>query len=117
MAILAQMLDDVVVNRFALTDAETSLGRHPDNDIQIDDLSVSGHHARLVRSPNRYLPGVIDYFIEDLGSTNGTFVNDRRVEGRHPLQPNDVLRLAWNQFKLIDEQAPSLEKTAHILDA
>ncbi|MDY0006764.1 MAG: FHA domain-containing protein [Spongiibacteraceae bacterium] len=116
MASLAQLLDDVVVNRFALQGPTTRLGRHPDNDIQIDDLSVSGHHARLIQSPNRYLPDVTDYFVEDLGSTNGTFVNDQRIEGRHLLGSNDVLRLAWNRFKLIDAGAERLEQTAHLLN-
>jgi signal transduction histidine kinase/putative methionine-R-sulfoxide reductase with GAF domain len=57
---------------FELRDSVTSIGRTPDNDIQIKDNSISREHLRITRKGSRY-------FIEDLNSTNGTFVNDKRV--------------------------------------
>lgn len=115
MAVLAQLVDDVVVSTFEIDKAQTTIGRAPDNDIQINEITVSGHHAVVQLVPNPHLDGVMDYFIEDNGSTNGTFINDLPVEGKQRLNSNDVVRIAWNSFKFIDEDENSLEKTAYIL--
>ncbi len=56
-----------------LEDGETTVGRHPDDDIFLDDVTVSRHHVRMVASSGRLT-------VEDLGSTNGTYVNGERVE-------------------------------------
>jgi pSer/pThr/pTyr-binding forkhead associated (FHA) protein len=60
---------------FALTQAEVTIGRSPESDVFLDDVTVSRRHARLVRRDD-------GYWIEDLGSLNGTFVNRRRVEAQ-----------------------------------
>ena len=52
--------------------AEITIGRNPTNDIHIDNLGVSKQHAKIIRQDGAYL-------IEDLNSTNGTFINDKRV--------------------------------------
>lgn len=62
------------------------LGRHPDCDIVLDAGAVSRQHARLTREGS-------DYYIEDLQSRNGTFLNGVRVEGRQKLADNDQLRI------------------------
>ena len=62
------------------------LGRHPDCDIVLDVGAVSRQHARIVRVGT-------DYFVEDLNSRNGTFVNDQRIDGRHKLAENDQVRI------------------------
>lgn len=115
MAILALMVDGVVVQRFAMSNAEITIGRLGDNDIQIDDAAVSGHHARVIAQPSRYLRAQTEYFIEDLQSTNGTYVNDVRVEYQQ-LSGDDELRFAWNRFKFVDEEQPNFERTAMILE-
>ena len=116
MAVLVQLMDGVVAKSFELTGAALTLGRHPDNDIRIEEIAVSGHHARIEVEENAYLDGVKDYYIVDEGSTNGTFVNDTRVNDRQRLNSEDVIRVGWNSFKFIDEDETPLETTAYILE-
>jgi len=52
-----------------------TIGRNEDNDIQINNMAVSGNHARITKDQN-------DYYIEDLDSTNGTFVNEEKIRKR-----------------------------------
>lgn len=115
MAILAQVIDDVVATRFELDKAQMMIGRHPDCDIQITDTAVSARHALIEVEPNPHLDGVVDIFISDNSSTNGSFVNDEPVSGRRRLCNNDVVRLAWNSFYFIEDQSADLEKTAYTL--
>jgi hypothetical protein len=69
-----------------LKDGANSLGRDAANDIQLKDVEISRRHAVLTVTPD----GVS---IADLGSTNGTFVNQARVTAVHPLAPGDVIGL------------------------
>jgi len=115
MAILAQLVDDVVVSKFDLAPGRLTIGRHPDNDVMIDDISVSGHHAEIEVVASKYLEGTLEFFIIDKGSKNGTFINDNDVKGRERLVDGDVIRLAWNKFKFIDENGNRLASTAHVL--
>ena len=71
---------------YEITQEETSLGRDVSNDIVINDRETSRHHLRLLRSDE----GIT---VEDLGSTNGTFVNGKRVSGVTPLQDGDMIGL------------------------
>src|SRR5204863_1092714 len=82
-----------------LTKERTTIGRKPHNDIQIDNLAVSGEHAVIVTILN-------DSFLEDLGSTNGTVVNGNPIK-KHFLQNNDVIELGKYKLKLIGEAAPA----------
>lgn len=66
-------IDGVVIKEVQLTKERTTLGRRPYNDIVIDNLAVSGEHAAIHMMPD----GVE---IEDLGSTNGTYVNAKAVK-------------------------------------
>jgi len=85
----------------------TSIGRKSDNDIQVDNLAVSGHHARIIRIMN-------DYFLEDLESTNGTSVNGSPVR-KHALVDGDRIDIGKHQLQFVneeqEEQADDLEKT------
>ncbi len=116
MPVLAQLVDDVVVNKFNLEPGQYKIGRHPESDIQINDIAVSGNHALLEVEVNKYLDGVFDVFLSDLGSTNGTFINDEPVSSRKRLNNNDIVRIAWNQFKFIESLSGTLEKTAYTLE-
>lgn len=115
MAILAQLVDDVVVHKFELKKPLISLGRHPDNDIVIDDSAVSVKHARIHVDVNADFPDYYEIYIEDLKSTNGTFVNELKLEGKQRLHHQDVIRLAWNQFKLIDPKEVEMGETVHMI--
>jgi ABC-type multidrug transport system ATPase subunit len=63
-----------------------SVGRSPGNDIQLDALLISNHHARFIKGPQ----GVI---VEDAGSTNGVYINGTRVTGSRPVQREDVIQI------------------------
>ena len=74
---------------FPLTKDEITIGRDSSNDIVINDAEVSRKHAQLVKQGGAYV-------IEDLGSTNGTFVNGQRLMGPHSLRPDELILLGEN---------------------
>lgn len=115
MTVLAQLVDDVVVNKFELTQSATIIGRRTDCDVQINDAAISGHHAQIILEKSKYLDGAVEIFLEDLNSKNGSFINDRKISGKQPLKDGDSLRFGWNEFQLMDADAKSLEATAMIL--
>ena len=111
---LALLVDDVIVKIFHLNKATITMGRGTDNDIQIEDGGVSTKHACIRIVPSKLLEGHEDIFLEDLGSKNGTLVNDEPVT-RCQLKPNDVITIAWNRFKVADTLGQSKATTAYIL--
>lgn len=116
MAILAQLVDGVVVNKFQLNKQRHIIGRHPDCDIAIDDIAVSSQHAEIEVEENDYLDDYLEFIIKDLDSTNGTYVNDLPIDEERKLNSGDMVRVAWNHFKFIDDNEPELDKTAQILE-
>ena len=98
MAKLILSMDGLVLKEIPLTKERTTIGRKPHNDIQIDNLAVSGEHALIVTILN-------DSFLEDLGSTNGTVVNGNPIK-KHFLQNNDVVELGKYKLKFIGDAAP-----------
>jgi pSer/pThr/pTyr-binding forkhead associated (FHA) protein len=99
---------------FPLDKETIMIGRSPGNDIVIDEESVSSEHARVDLVPSRLMDGLIDIFIEDLGSTNGTYVNQAPVR-RQQLQNFDYIRIAFTDFKLVADKKAKLAKTTVIL--
>jgi pSer/pThr/pTyr-binding forkhead associated (FHA) protein len=95
MAKLILSMDGLVLKEIPLSKERTTIGRKAHNDIQIDNLAVSGEHAVIVTILN-------DSFMEDLGSTNGTLVNGNPVK-KHFLQNNDVIELGKYKLKFIQE--------------
>ncbi len=100
---LVVSLDGVVIKEVQITKEKTSLGRRPYNDIVIDNLAVSGEHAHLQLVGN-------DVFIEDLNSTNGTYINGKAVK-KQLLQHNDTVEIGKYKIKYIGEEVPDFEKT------
>ena len=76
---------------FPLNKERVTIGRHPDNDISLNDKAVSGHHAVVVTI-------LQDSFLEDLDSTNGTQVNTKQI-AKHPLVDGDVISIGRNTLK------------------
>lgn len=111
MAVIIQTVDGVIVNRFDIEKSGLSIGRAASNQVQIDDTAVSTNHAEIVIEQNG--DGKQVYMICDVGSTNGTFLNEQKVE-REPLQHKDVIRVGWNNFVFIDESERDFEKTDKI---
>ncbi len=97
-------IDGVVIKEVQLTKDRTSLGRRPYNDIVIDNLAVSGEHAVLQMSGN-------EVHLEDLNSTNGTYVNGKAVK-KQLLQNSDVVEIGKYKIKYVNEaQEAGFEKT------
>lgn len=90
------------------------IGRHPDCNICVDDTTVSGRHAMITVRPSAYLEGLLDVFIEDTNSTNGTIVNGKKVS-RHMLKHGEVAHLGGHDFTFIDEATRGFETTTVIL--
>jgi pSer/pThr/pTyr-binding forkhead associated (FHA) protein len=74
------------------------IGRTPDNDLQIDSKFISRHHCQIVTQPDACL-------IEDLNSTNGIYVQSKRVR-RYNLNDGDVVQVGQHEIMYIDERAP-----------
>lgn len=92
----------VEVKHVYLHKDRTTLGRKPDNDIVFDTLVVSGQHCAFD------LEGVADVYLEDLGSTNGTYVNDRMVKQRTRLADGDVIAIGPYRIRYLQaSEAPS----------
>ncbi len=103
MAKLILSVDGQVLKEHVLSKERTLIGRTPHNDIQIDNLAVSGEHAAIITILN-------DSFIEDLGSTNGTMVNGKPIK-KHFLQANDVIEIGKHKLKYFND-APSQTSAA-----
>ena len=100
---LVVSLDGVIIKEIQLTKEKTTLGRRPYNDIVIDNLAVSGEHAVL------QLVGA-DVFIEDLGSTNGTYINGKSIK-RQILVNSDTVEVGKYKIKYLFEGAADFERT------
>ena len=90
-------IDGVVIKEVQLTKDRSTLGRRPYNDIVIDNLAVSGEHAVL------HMSGT-DVFLEDLNSTNGTYVNGKAVK-KQQLYNGDTIEIGKYQIKFVNEGA------------
>jgi pSer/pThr/pTyr-binding forkhead associated (FHA) protein len=100
---LVVSLDGVVIKDVQLTKDKTTLGRRPYNDIVIDNLAVSGEHAVL-----QMVGG--DVFIEDLNSTNGTYINGKAIK-KQLLVNSDIVEIGKYKIKFLLEESGDYEKT------
>jgi hypothetical protein len=82
------------------------IGRTPDNDLQIDSKFISRHHCQIVTQPDACV-------IEDLNSTNGIYVQSKRVR-RHNLNDGDVVQVGQHEIMYIDERSPRVR--SHAID-
>jgi pSer/pThr/pTyr-binding forkhead associated (FHA) protein len=100
---------DSVISEIPLDREETTIGRKPENTIHIDNLAVSGRHARVLKIGNKAI-------LEDMGSTNGSFVNDKQIT-KHILQHGDsiligkhVLTFVSLDDKTVQPEPPAVEE-------
>ncbi len=97
MARLILSLDGQTLAEYNMTKERYTVGRLPDNDIRIDNAAVSGHHSLIINILN-------DSFLEDLNSTNGTYVNGKLIK-KHALQHDDVITVGHHQLRYVDDRA------------
>jgi hypothetical protein len=97
MAKLILSLEGSVIREIPIDKERLTIGRKPTNDIQIENLAVSGEHACIVTI-------LADSFLEDLGSTNGTLVNGNQIK-KHILQNSDVIEIGKYKMKYVVEAA------------
>jgi pSer/pThr/pTyr-binding forkhead associated (FHA) protein len=106
MARLVLSLDGQVMAEYNMNKERYTIGRLPDNDIRIDNPAVSGHHSLIINILN-------DSFLEDLNSTNGTYVNGKLIK-KHALQHGDVITAGHHQLRFVEDdeaQQDEFEKT------
>ena len=89
--------DGNTIGEFELNKEQMTIGRKPENDVQIDNLAVSGQHAKIITILN-------DSFLEDMNSTNGTYVNGSLVK-KHALQDGDTVTIGKHQLRYINKEA------------
>jgi len=97
MAKLVLSLNGAIQGEFELDQERLTIGRKPENDIQIDNLAVSGKHSMIITILD-------DSFLEDLGSTNGTYVNGKLVK-KHALKDGDVIAIGKHELRYANENA------------
>jgi len=102
MARLMLSLDGQVLAEYNMSKERYTIGRLPDNDVRIDNPAVSGHHSLIINILN-------DSFLEDLNSTNGTYVNGKLIK-KHALQHGDVITIGHHQLRFADEQTGDAEQ-------
>jgi predicted component of type VI protein secretion system len=102
MARLILSLDSQVLAEYNMSKERYTIGRLPDNDVRIDNPAVSGHHSLIINILN-------DSFLEDLNSTNGTYVNGKLIK-KHALQHGDVITIGHHQLRFSDQQTGDTEQ-------
>jgi pSer/pThr/pTyr-binding forkhead associated (FHA) protein len=102
-------IDGVVIKEVQLTKDRTTLGRRPYNDIVIDNLAVSGEHAVMQMSGN-------DVTLEDLNSTNGTYVNGKAIK-KQALQNGDTVEIGKYKIKFVHEGASDHHEKTMVINS
>ena len=97
--------EGAVLKEFPLSKERTTIGRKPNNDIQLDDPTVSGEHAAILMLQNAYL--------EDLNSTNGVILNGKKIT-RRQLNYGDIIKIGRHELKFVDDNAEEFERTVII---
>ncbi len=105
MARLLLTLEGQLLAEYNMNKERYTIGRLPDNDIRIDNPAVSGHHSLIINILN-------DSFLEDLNSTNGTYVNGKLIK-KHALQHGDVVTAGLHQLRFVEDDSDQdeFEKT------
>jgi pSer/pThr/pTyr-binding forkhead associated (FHA) protein len=110
MAKMILKFNDVVIDQIVLKQGDMNIGRRPGSEILLDNMAVSGNHASIFTIGE-------DSFVQDMNSTNGTFVNNKRI-AKHHLENNDVITIGNHSLTYLNEKAtksgPDFAKTVII---
>jgi len=107
------MLNNTVIKEYLIDQDETIIGRDGSCDIPIDNIAVSREHARITKEQSRISKGPGDYFVEDMGSANGTFVNGHKVD-KKMLNTGDEITIGKYFLTVHFEDDPVAAKSAKI---
>lgn len=113
MAKLIQIKDGSAGIVFPIQKRQTTLGRDESNDICLNDSLVSKYHAVIEITVNQELNGAYEYILQDLESTNNTYVNDQLIN-LHRLREGDRIRIGTNVFSFDDSEDQRLDETAKL---
>ena len=94
MALVSVLQNDRQVKTFSLTAGGISIGRSDENDVFLNDTTISAQHAKIYTYFNTP-------YIEDLNSTNGTFINGKQIQ-KHLIKPGDVVQIGKLKLKIED---------------
>jgi len=113
MALLLQKTGDGAGIKLPIDKQRITIGRHSNNDISLEDELVSKEHAviEVMQAPDE--SGRIEFMIQDLESTNRTYVNDHAIS-LHKLRHGDIIRIGINQFMFVDEADGEMDETAQL---
>jgi len=110
MAKMILKFNDVVIDQIVLKQGDMNIGRRPGSEILLDNMAVSGSHASIFTIGE-------DSFVQDLNSTNGTFVNNKRIS-KHHLDDGDIITIGDHSLTYRNEKAakssPDFAKTVII---
>jgi len=98
--------NNTVLKELKIDQDEIIIGRDTGNDIQIDNIAVSREHARIIKGPNYY-------FIEDMSSKNGTFVNGKKINKKF-LKEDDEITIGKHSLQIVLEENPAIMKKKKI---
>lgn len=112
---LVHIVDGAYGREYPLNEGIFKIGRNVDNNIQLDDDSVSGYNTEIAVKPSQYMEGLHDFWLKDLQSTNGTKVNGKRTK-KCMLKHDDEVRVGMHQFKFIDEHQVARTRTRILIN-
>ena len=113
MALLMQINDELAALKFPIEKQRVTIGRGDENDISIDDDLVSKEHAVLEVAMNPLENTRVEYYLQDLDSTNHTYVNGDRIR-LFKLKNGDVIQIGRSNFKFVDELNGNVDETSKL---
>ena len=112
---LIHTVDGTAIRDYSLDGGTVRIGRNTDNEIRLDDDAVSGHHVEITLRPSEYMDGHKEAWVKDLDSTNGTFVNGRRIQ-EYLLKHDDVVKVGVSEFRFVDDTIAAVQRTRVLID-
>ena len=113
MAMLVLLHEGLTIKKIPIDDKKLTIGRKADSDVFLNDRIASHHHAIVEMKKNPKAKEGVEYFIEDLNSTNHTYVNGAKIT-RKKLSHEDTIRIGKHVFKFIDEAYADGDETVKL---